>query len=222
MKSPQLRRCWPNSALLAAPSSRWTRCTAKKLLECAAEAKVTLIIQVKDNQPTLLQRCRDIVAANTPLTIHHSHTKGRNRDESRKVRVSDPADTLAGTPWRHAVAAVIQVEREVFIRSTTTGLLRKTTGKAFYICNAAIGAERTAAAIRGHWSIENTSNYARDVTLGEDRSRISTKPGVFARLRSFASNISNANQSETMSQDRYRAALADVKNLLQFKGVAER
>ena len=154
--------------------------------------------------------------------MHHSRTKGRNRDESRTVRVFNPADTLAGLPWRHAVAAVIQVEREVFIRSSATGLLRKTTEKASYVCNAAIGTERAAAAIRGHWSIENTSHYARDVTLGEERSRIRTKPGVFARLRSFAFNISKANRSGTMSQDRYRAALAGVKNLLQFKGVAER
>ena len=120
------------------------------------------------------------------------------------------------------MAAVIQVEREVFIRSSATGLLRKTTEKASYVCNAAIGTERAAAAIRGHRGIENTSHYARDVTLGEERSRIRTKPGVFARLRSFAFNISKANRSGTMSQDRYRAALAGVKNLLQFKGVAER
>ena len=73
-----------------------------------------------------------------------------------------------------------------------------------------------------HWGIENTSHYAGDVTLGEDRSRIRTKPGVFARLRSFAFNINKANRSGTMSQDRFRAALAGIEALLQFRGVAER
>ena len=67
---------------------------------------------------------------------------------------------------------------------------------------------------RSHWSIENQLHYVRDVTLGEDRSRIRTNPGVFARLRSFAFNILKANNTDTLSQDRYRAALAGVDNLL--------
>jgi len=45
---------------------------------------------------------------------------------------------------------------------------------------------------------------------------------VFARLRSFAFNIGKANRSDTFSQDRYRAALAGIENLLQFKGVRQR
>jgi len=56
--------------------------------------------------------------------------------------------------------------------------------------------------------------------LGEDRSRIHTNPGVFARLRSFAFNIVKANQIDTLSQDRYRAGLAGVKNLLRMLAVS--
>ena len=41
-----------------------------------------------------------------------------------------------------------------------------------------------------------------------------SNPGVFARRRSFAFNILKANRSGTLSQDRYRAALAD--NLLRL------
>jgi predicted transposase YbfD/YdcC len=38
---------------------------------------------------------------------------------------------------------------------------------------------------RGHWSIENRSHYVRDVTLGEDASRIrkGSGPEVMAALR---------------------------------------
>ncbi len=68
--------------------------------------------------------------------------------------------------------------------------------------------------MRAHWAIETTSHYSRDVTLGEDRSRIRFNPGVFARLRSFAFNILKANRTGTLSQDRYRAALAGVDSLL--------
>jgi hypothetical protein len=50
--------------------------------------------------------------------------------------------------------------------------------------------------------VENTSHHSRDVTLGEDRSRIRTNPGVFARLRSFAFNILKANRTDTGSRHR--------------------
>jgi hypothetical protein len=58
--------------------------------------------------------------------------------------------------------------------------------------------------------------------LGEDRSRIRTNPGVFARLRSFAFNILKANRTDTLSQDRYRASLVGVTKLLRMLAVPER
>ncbi len=81
-------------------------------------------------------------------------------------------------------------------------------------------ATRAAEAIRAHWRIETTSHYSRDVTLGEDRSRIRTNPSVFARLRSFAFNILKANRTDTLSQDRYRAGLVGIKNLLKMFAVS--
>lgn len=132
----------------------------------------------------------------------------------------DPAGILAGTEWEPHVAAIIRVERDVFTRNAATGLLRQTAETAFYAASAMVSAARAAPAIRGHWRVENTSHYVRDVTFGEDRSRIRTNPGVFARLRSFSFNINKANRGGTMSQDRYRAALAGVENMLKFKGVA--
>jgi hypothetical protein len=56
--------------------------------------------------------------------------------------------------------------------------------------------------------------------MGEDSSRIRTNPGIVARLRSFAFNILTANQTDTLSQDRYRAALAGFDKLLKLFGVA--
>ena len=58
--------------------------------------------------------------------------------------------------------------------------------------------------------------------MGEDRSRIRTNPGVFACLRSFAFNILKANRTDTLSQDRYRAGLAGIKNLLSLTVIRKR
>jgi predicted transposase YbfD/YdcC len=120
------------------------------------------------------------------------------------------------------VAGIIRVERDVYTRNAKTGLLRHAAETAFYVSNTPVTAPRAAEAIRAHWRIENTSHYSRDVTLGEDRSRIRTNPGVFARLRSFAFNILKANQTDTLSQDRYRASLAGIKNLLSLTVIRQR
>ncbi len=186
------------------------RCTAKKTFEAAAKAGIALIVQVKGNQPTLHQQIQQFAATTAPLGSACSHDKGRNRDECRTVAVFDPAHELADTGWPH-VAAIIRVERRVYTRNTATGMLRYSTETAFYVANTPVTAARAVEAIRAHWKIENTSHYSRDVTLGEDRSRIRTNPGVFARLRSFAFNILKANQTDTLSQDRYRAGLGGVK-----------
>ena len=162
------------------------------------------------------QQIQDIAATEAPLGSAHSRDKGRNRDETRTVSVFDPADKLADTDWHSHVAAVIRVERDVFTRDARTGLLRYATETAFYVANTPLTAARAAEAVRAHWRIETTSHYSRDVTFGEDRSRIRSNPGVFARLRSFAFNILKANRSGTLSQDRYRAALAGVDNLLRL------
>jgi predicted transposase YbfD/YdcC len=179
-------------------------------------------VQVKDNQPTLHQRIQEVSATTTPLGPAHSHDTGRNRDEHRTVTVFDPANRLADTDWHPHVAAVIRVERNVYTRNAQTGLLRHSTETAFYVANTPVTAARAANAIRAHWKVENTSHYTRDVTLGEDRSRIRTNPGVFARLRSFAFNILKANRTDTLSQDRYRAALAGIDHLLSLTAVRKR
>jgi predicted transposase YbfD/YdcC len=152
----------------------------------------------------------------------HSHNKGRNRDERRTVTVFDPANKLAETDWHPHVAAIIRVKRNVYTRNAKTGLLRHSAETAFYVSNTPVTATRAAEAIRAHWRIENTSHYSRDVTFGEDRSRIRTNPGVFARLRSFAFNILKANQTDTLNQDRYRASLAGIKNLLPLTAIRKR
>jgi len=203
---------------------RHARCSAlpKKLFEVAAEAGIALIVQVKDNQPTLHQQIAEVAATKPSLTSVRSHDKGRNRDESRTVTVFHPAGQLAGTDWYPHVAAIVRVEREVFTRNARTGLLRHATETAFYVSNTPVAAARAAQAIRAHWRIETTSHYSRDVTLGEDRSRIRTNPGVFARLRSFGFNILKANRTDTLNQDRYRAALAGIDNLLKLPALSQR
>jgi hypothetical protein len=57
------------------------------------------------------------------------------------------------------------------------------------------------------WVVENRDHYVRDVTLGEDDSRIRTRLGGMARIRSAALNILRANGVQNVSQALYINAL---------------
>jgi hypothetical protein len=76
------------------------RYTVKKTFDVAKQASVDLIVQVKSNQPTLHQNITELSAATAPLSSQHSRDKGRNRDESRTVRVFDPSGKLDDRDWQ--------------------------------------------------------------------------------------------------------------------------
>ena len=143
-------------------------------------------------------------------------TKGRNRHETRTAEVFPAARAVAGTEWKPLIKRVVRVTRDVLHRDSKTGLWSSTSEVAYYVVNSPISARRAATAIRGHWHVENTLHYTRDVTFQEDQSRIRHNPGIFARLRSFAYNILRRNHNSTFSQDRYAAALAGLDELLKW------
>jgi predicted transposase YbfD/YdcC len=69
-----------------------------------------------------------------------------------------------------------------------------------------LSASAFCQAIRQHWGIENSNHYVRDVTWGEDKSRIRTNPHLFAKLSSFALNILRHNQVDNVSLERFENA----------------
>ena len=168
------------------------------------------------------QQAKDLCASAAPISATSSRNRGRNRQEERSVTVFDAAQAFSDPDWSGLAGAVIRVERDVLTRSASTGRWRRSTETALYLATTIIPAERAAAAIRDHWAIENTSHYSRDVTMGEDRSRIRCNPGVFARLRSFAFNILKANRRGSLAQDRFRAAIAGLASLLKLLLIPER
>ncbi len=192
-------------------------CTAKKPFEAAAQAEARLIVPLKDNQPTLLQNveaacaCRQPASSDTTVTAEHS------RHETRTVDAFSATRAVAGTEWQPLIKSIIRATRDVLHRDAKTGLWSSTSEVAYYVVNSSTSAGHAAAAIRCHWYIENRLHYTRDVAFQEDQSRIRHKPGVFARLRSFAYNILRRKQPSTLSQDRYAAALAGIDALLERK-----
>ena len=134
----------------------------------------------------------------------------------------DATTAVAETEWQSHVAAIVQVERNVIVRQADTGLWKRSLETSIYLSNRKVTAKIAADAIRKHWGIENKSHYTRDVTFREDASRIRKNPGIFARLRTIAYNVLRCNQSETMPQDRFAAALGGLDAVLAMVFTRER
>jgi hypothetical protein len=195
----------------------------KKTFEAAAEAQAHLIVQLKDNQLTLCRKVEAVCNDAKPVSgVQTIDSKKRNRHETRIVAVFDALPAVAGTEWEPYVAAIIQIERSVLTFQPATGLWKSSLESSFYLSNRPVPAGQAAQAIRKHWGIENKLHYTRDVTLCEDASRIRCNPGIFARIRSFAYNILRFNQSDTIAQDRYAAALGGLKSLISMNFYKER
>ena len=88
---------------------------------------------------------------------------------------------------------------------------------AYYLCSRLLPVDLCAAAIRGHWGLENRSHYVRDMTFAEDASRTRKNPGILARLRSFATNILRFNRAANIKDIRYRISLAGLEALARLR-----
>ena len=188
----------------------------KKTFEAAAQVQARLIVQLKDNQPSLLQKVETACASQRPVSSDTSVCTGRNRHETRSAEVFSATRSVAATEWNSLIKSIVRVTREVLHRDAKTGLWSSTSEVAYYVANSAVSACLAATAIRHHWNVENALHYTRDVTFQEDQSRIRCNPGVFARLRSFAYNVLCRNRTSTFSQDRYAAALAGFSALANW------
>lgn len=183
------------------------RCTVKKTFEVARDTGNALIAQVKDNQPELARAIEAICAAEPPVdTVETIDRHRHGRQEHRRIDTFDVGGRL-GPDWAGLITTAARVTRLTWHKDTTSGLWKKTLSVSFYACQTTLSAAALGAAIRQHWGIENRSHHVRDVSFFEDHSRIRTKPGHFARFRTFALNILRANGTTNVSKDLYINAL---------------
>lgn len=192
----------------------------KKTFEAVAQAKGELITQIKENQKELYREtteaCRDL----KPLTTFISPVeKARNRIEHREAAVFDVTKYLVeSSDWKQYIACVIQVKRHTEILDTKTKTWKIRAETAYYAASHLHDAQTFALDIRLHWGVENKNHYVRDVSLKEDASRIRIRPGIFARLRSFALNIFRFNGVENIAEALFDNAI-NLDGALNYQGV---
>jgi predicted transposase YbfD/YdcC len=105
--------------------------------------------------------------------------KGHGRQEKRTLRRTT---ILTKTQDWAGLKQGFELTRERTIQGVTT---RETVYGITSLSTAQADASRLLELTRGHWGIENGLHYKRDVTMGEDASRVRQEaaPQVMAALR---------------------------------------
>ncbi len=152
------------------------------------------LLLVKENQPTLyddLVLLFDPPAASAPLPLLdrrqvRTTERGHGRREEARTLVAS-TDLSAYVDWP-GLAQVLRLERTWRER----GAAKRVVHYGITSLSPQTGPpERLLALKRGHWRIENTLHYVKDVVLREDASLIhcGQGPTVMALLREAALNL---------------------------------
>ncbi len=181
---------------------------SKRTFACAARTGNALLVRIKDNQPKLLEAIETLCARRVPVDRHETVDRARHgRQEHRCVKIFEVASHL-GAEWQPLIACVARITRLTWCKDTRSGLWKARGEVAYYACQISLDAVSFGRAVRAHWGIENRAHHVRDRVLREDDSRIRRKPGIFARIRSFALNILRANGITNVSEAIFTNALS--------------
>lgn len=161
----------------------------KKTLEAIVESGNHYIVQVKGNQPKLLEQVQKNTAeANRCMDSSVSVTTKRGRTETRSVFIYN--DISGISPDWTALRRLIRVERHVLSAG------KETFETAYYISDIRRNkASFFARHIQNHWGIENRLHWMKDVIMKEDDSKIrkGMAPGNMSIIRNIATNIYRSN-----------------------------
>lgn len=175
----------------------------RELAKQITDAQAHYILQVKDNQPTLHAKAKQLMdeailegMAGWKGSLFHDTDAGHGRIETRRVWLTTEVKHLGPAllelwPSVRAIAAVERV-REVIGKEPSIE-------RHYYILsNGRCNAQRAGEIIRGHWSIENGLHYVLDVSFNEDQSRVRKGHGAenLSRLRRLSANLLRLNPAK--------------------------
>lgn len=140
---------------------------------------------VKGNQPTLLTTLKALPWAEVDVA-HETRGKAHGRLEWRSMNV---VTVTGGLPFPGRPQA-IQIIRRRKVRGSTKWQREVAYAITSLTAERAAPAE-IAAILRRHCAIENELHWVRDVTFGEDASRVRTDqgPAVMAAIRNLVISL---------------------------------
>ncbi|HWF96944.1 MAG TPA: ISAs1 family transposase [Xanthobacteraceae bacterium] len=186
------------------------------------DAQADYLLAVKANQPTLRSEIETFFADAPPASLESTADvdKGHGRIEQRTVTVAREVDWLDGDrrfPGELRLPGVATIVR-VASRAELKDRCRFET--RYYVSSATLSAPRAAAAVRGHWAIENSLHWVLDVTFGDDQSRVRKGHGAknMAVVRHFAINLARTAKDKRSVRLRRKCAGWDPNYLATILG----
>jgi predicted transposase YbfD/YdcC len=185
----------------------------KKTAQTIVQSQNHYLGALKGNQSGLLKAVQaHFQAQQTVQQIN----KGHGRIEKRTVSISHCLDQLPDFP---GLQTLIRVQSQRQVQRAT--VVEVSTETRYYIASFVETAQAFAERIRGYWGVENKVHYVRDVTQGEDASRIRTPPLVqsWALARNFALNLYRDNGFDNMAQAQRLSGfgLGTLRSLFRMK-----
>jgi predicted transposase YbfD/YdcC len=176
--------------------------TQKDFMRCVDALGGKTVLTVKNNHPTLFADLTTYFADSHAAFLQCSTLdQHRGRIEKRSIRVSTEMNSYL-TDWP-LIEQVAELTRTVTVRKTG-----KTSQEVVYLITTLTPLEasppRLLKLVRGHWSIENSSHYVRDVTFHEDRSHLRSghAPQIMAALRNLVITLIHRSGSSQIAASR--------------------
>ena len=211
-----------NGAVVTIDAIACTPAIAAEIVERGAD----YVLAVKANQPSLHREIQAFFADAPPGAVADfvDLDKDHGRIEERRYVVSKEVDWLHG-PRRFPgelrfpkLTAIAMVDAKVELRD------RCHRQRRYYIVSAALSAQALAAAVRGHWRIENSLHWVLDVVFKDDLSRLRKGHGAqnMAIVRHFAINIVRAADDRRSLKTRRKRASWDPDYLASLLNAQSR
>jgi predicted transposase YbfD/YdcC len=179
--------------------------THAEFLRLIHDLQAETLLTVKGNQPTLYADLQTYFADPQAHYVQaQTVDRRRGRCEVRTIKVSTEMNAYLAPTWPF-VAQVAQLTRTV----TKAG---HTTTEVVYLITtlppSQASPQRLLDLNRGHWSIENRSHYVRDVSFGEDHSRLHSgnAPQILAALRNLVITLIHRSGSSHIAATRHHFA----------------
>lgn len=178
------------------------------------------MLALKENHPTLHEAVRwwlDTEVARARLPVLETVEKDHGRIEIRRTALSSAMDWLEAKPDWAGLQAVGRVESTRIIGEEVSTECR------YFLCSFTDPQQFAAAAVRGHWAIENQPHWVLDVQFDEDacRTRRDHSAEHLALIRRVALNIlrHKGPTRDSLRHSKIRAALNDQYRLNLILGV---
>jgi len=144
------------------------------------------VLTVKGNRKIL----RNQLAALPWSEVPDGHREADNTHGRRVTRTYKVVTIAAGILFPHAAQAV-RIVRTRKRKGSTKRATRETVYAVTSLTAEQAQPAELAGYIRGHWHVENRLHWVRDVSLGEDLSRVRTGggPRMMASLRNLAISL---------------------------------